>query len=465
MICPRCGANLPLQPGVAYVACQYCGTQSPVQAAPPPPQAAPVASRRKSGFPVGCIVALALGLLVATGGAVAAFALFGVSLTPARVDASSVSPAKETSKTESLSVTRSSTSTSSVTTTTSTTSASTLPDIESRFAPLVSDLNGDGAPDFVVPASLLEKGLTRSYFGFDGVTGKELFRTKDLGGTIMSAQAALEHGRLLIADSSGKVTGFDVRSGDEQWSTTLGDRVRSFCVAKEADSVRVETADDRIIALDVKTGRQSPVAGKAKCERANTNSKNEFKLPEDRSDSDAPRGVKSVVCGSVRVMGDRNFFVPDQCPIQTGINPDKLDGMAAGAFWKVGKGWLVLGFRKPGTRIPMLGYHAGGKLVWKRDVPPRNPLEAREGSPEKVAIAGDRAFAVFDAKDSNQPSGITAFEIESGAPRWAVVLKNQRQTISQIAAVGETVVVISNGQALGFGAADGKQRFTVGKSD
>jgi hypothetical protein len=98
-------------------------------------------------------------------------------------------------------------------------------------------------------------------------------------------------------------------------------------------------------------------------------------------------------------------------------------------------------------------------------VPPRNPLEAREGSPEKVALGGDRVFAVFDAKDSNQPSGVTAFELESGAPRWAVVLKNQRQTISQIAVAGDSVIVLSNGQALGFGAADGKQRFTVGKSD
>jgi hypothetical protein len=461
MICPRCGAHLPIQPGVAFVACTYCGTQSAVQAAPQAPQAAPIASQRKSGFPVGCIAALALGLLFAVGGA-AAFVLFGVSLMPARVDAS-VTPAKETSKTESLSVTTSSTTSSSVTT--STKIAATEPEIESRFAPLISDLDGDGALDFVVPASLREQGLTRRYFGFDGVSGKELFRTKDLGGAIMSSQAALEHGRVLIADSSGRVTGFDVKSGDEQWTTTLGDRVRSFCVAKEPDSVRVETADERVIALDVKTGRQSPVAGKAKCERANTNARDAFKLPEDRSDSDAPRGVKSVVCGSLRVMGDRNFFLPDQCPVQTGINPDKLEGMGAGAFWKVGKGWLVLGFRKPGTRIPMLGYHSGGKLVWKRDVPPRNPLEAREGSPEKVALGGDLVFAVFDSKDSNQPSGVTAFDLESGAPRWAVVLRKERQTISQMAVVGETVVVISNGQALGFGAADGKPRFTVGKND
>jgi hypothetical protein len=444
------------------VVCTYCGTQSPIHSAAQAPQAAPVANQRRSGFPIGCIVALALGLLFAVAGA-AAFVFFGIAPVPALADPTPTS-AKETSKTESLSVTRSSTTSSSVTTST-TSSASAAPKIEPRFVPLVADLNGDSAPDFVVPALIVEKGLARSYFGFDGVSGKELFRTKDLGGTIMSSQAALEHGRLLLADSAGKVTGFDVKSGDEQWSTTLGDRVRSFCVAKEADSVRVETADDRIIALDVKTGRQSPVAGKAKCERANTNGRNEFKLPEDRSDSDAPRGVKSVVCGSVRVMGDRNFFLPDQCPVQTGINPEKLDGMGAGAFWKVGKGWLVLGFRKPGTRIPMLGYHAGGKLVWKRDVPPRNPLEAREGSPEKVALGPDRVFAVFDAKDSNKPSGLTAFDIESGAPRWAVILKNERQTISQIAVLGETVVVISNGQALGFGAADGKQRFIVGKAD
>ncbi len=459
MICPRCGAGLPVQPGVAFVVCTYCGTQSPVQAAPSAPQVAPIASQRNAGFPVGCIVALALGLLVATGGAVAAYALFGFDLGSTRA-ASTPGPAKETGKTESLTVTRSSTSTSSVTTSTTTSSAAAEPKIESRFVPLIADLNGDGAPDFVVPATILEKGITRAYFGFDGVSGKELFRTKDLGGTIMSSQAALDHGRLLIADSSGKVTGFDVKSGDEQWATTLGDRVRRFCVAKEPDSLRVETADDRVIALDVKTGRQSPVAGKVKCEAANTNGRNEFKLPEDRTDSDAPRGVKSVVCGSLRVMGDRNFFLPDQCPVQTGINPDKLEGMGAGAFWKVGKGWLVLGYRKPGTRIPMLGYHAGGKLVWKRDVPPQNPLEARMGSPEKVALGEGTVFAVYEAK----PSGVIAVDLESGGLRWAAGLKSG-QTISQIALAGDTVVVLSNGQALGFAAADGKQRFGVGKND
>jgi hypothetical protein len=456
MICPRCGASLPPSPGAAYVTCHYCGTQSPVNVAPVPP-GAPVASQKKSGFPLGASIALAVGLVVAGGGAVAAFLLSGPVPKPTRTVSTAVL-AREVAKTGGVSAPSSPTAASSP-------SAAPAPTIESRFTPLVSDINGDGAEDFVVVGSVRDPGYTLRYFGFDGVTGNELFRTKDLGSSVTSSQAVLVHERLLIADNAGKVTAFDPKSGDEQWSTTLGDRVSHFCVAKEPESARALTADDRVIALDVKTGRQTPVPGKPKCEREKTSARDSFKLPEDRSDPRAPSGVKSVVCGSVRVMGDRNFVVPDQCPIQTGINPDRLDGMSASAFWKVGKGWLVLGFRKPGTRIPMLGYHAGGKLVWKREVPPKNPLAAFEGPPSKVALAKDRVFAAFDVKDSSSGSGITALDLATGAPSWAVVFKEKRESVSHLVATGETVVALVDGRALGFGAADGKKRFTIGKQD
>ncbi|HEV8245331.1 MAG TPA: PQQ-binding-like beta-propeller repeat protein [Polyangiaceae bacterium] len=451
--CPRCGANVSALAGQDYVTCTHCGTTTELPRQDAGARyAAPNAPSSTSSFPIGCAIG-ALALLVvlvlgaglglflwqgSTAGAAATSAGSGLAASPAgaRSPALTTTPEKPVRP----------------------------PRLDARHGPLLADLNGDGAMDFVSAATIHEdKGLSHRYLAFDGKSGQELWRTKDLGSDALGADSVLEQFRLLLVDRTGKLTAYDGRTGAEQWSTVLGERLRRFCRAPEPDSVRVLLADERNILLDVKTGRQTQVGGKPKCEPANTSQDDEFSHdPADRSDPRAPRGVKSVVCGSVRVMGDQNFTLPEQCSAQVHVDPDRLAGMGAHALWQHDGGFLVLGFRKPGTRIPMLGFVKAGKLVWSSDVPESNPLAVREGSPDQVTLDGERIVTAYEPQSGDISAGVTAFDALSGRRLWNVHLPGKLRSISHIDATGRTVLISVSDGIVGLDADRGNMLFAIG---
>jgi hypothetical protein len=340
------------------------------------------------------------------------------------------------------------------------------PRLEGRMAPLVADLNGDGSSDVVVAASVHENdGLKRRYLAYSGKTGALLWQSGDIGSDLFSSSAVLEQGALLIVNRSGKVTAFDGASGRERFSTSLEERVISVCTAREPGAVRMKTADDKLVALDVRSGQKTPVAGKPACERANTNQEDRFHDPADRSDPRAPTGVKSVFCGSVRVMGDRNFTLAEQCKAQLRVDPDKLPGMTARALWQLDGGLLVIGSRQPGTRVPMVGFMKGGKLAWSSEVPARDPLEAREGAPDDVTLGGAHLFVGYEQQSGDKPASVTAFDVASGSRRWTAALPEKLRNIGKLVAGSDVVFVSAGDNMVALGASDGKQRFAIGDGD
>jgi hypothetical protein len=242
--------------------------------------------------------------------------------------------------------------------------------------------------------------------------------------------------------------------------------VTAICRAKEPDAVRFTTADGRTLLLDTRNGTQKPLAGKPPCERANSNLEDRFSRdPADRSDPRAPSGVKSVVCGSLRVMGDRNFSLPEQCKAQMRIDPDSIPGMGARSLWQYEGGLLVFGTRRPGTRVPMVGFFKGGKLAWSSEVPDKNPLEAREGAVDQVALEGVRLFVAYESQSGDKPAAVTAFDVVTGSRLWHALLPGKLRGVTSLKASGDSVFLTAGESLVALGAADGKQRFLIGDAD
>jgi hypothetical protein len=184
--------------------------------------------------------------------------------------------------------------------------------------------------------------------------------------------------------------------------------------------------------------------------------------PRDRRDYSAPIGTESYRCGGVRVMGSQNYSVADQCLVRAKVDTDRLDGMIGHRLWRVAKGWLVMGIRKPGARVPMVGLIDRGKLAWKSEVPLDNPLDAEEGSPQAVGLSSNTVVLAYANGKDRRPF-VTAFDVGSGARRWTAPLPG-KERVAALQASNERVFVQSGHELLLLDAADGKIVISIGQS-
>jgi outer membrane protein assembly factor BamB len=267
------------------------------------------------------------------------------------------------------------------------------------------------------------------------------------------------HGRLLLLTRTGQVIGHDL-TGKQQWSTALGDRGERFCAATQPDSVLVPTADERVLLLDVKTGKQSPTGRPSSCTPVPSDQEFANFDPRDRSDPRAPAGVLGVRCGSARVMGSQNYTVPDACRERARFDPDRLGGLVAHALWQTADGWLVLGVRDPGTHTPLVARVQGKALAWKADVPEGNPLLASEGGPSPVALAGDVVIAGYRLQTGSKQL-LTAFALADGKRLWHIDAPG-RGSIDHVAAANGQALVYADGSVFVLDLATGAQLRTIG---
>ncbi|MCB9629287.1 MAG: PQQ-binding-like beta-propeller repeat protein [Sandaracinaceae bacterium] len=288
--------------------------------------------------------------------------------------------------------------------------------IRSAPAALYEDLDGDGAFEIIAYVERVE-GADRSerFAVFDSQTGAVRVETPavTLGREPMAARVGT---RVVVAGERGQLEAYDLGSGDRQWSSTLGDRALALCAAGRDDAVRVSTADERMLEVDLITGRQTEV--RARCEHRLARSDRGLHDPSDRSDAQAPPGVEAYVCGSTRVMGSSNYVVPDACLRQGHVDSNGLDGMVAHRIWRLDHAWLVMGVRKPGAYVPMVGVLTGRSFRWKSEVPATNPLDASQGGPRYAAVVGDAVVVSYEM-DTERTYWLTAFALEDGRRRWA----------------------------------------------
>lgn len=438
--CPRCGAGLHPVPGQEQVICQYCGTTSFVQQAQP---AAGVPVRRAKGGAV--FVVIGVVVLVLVGASAAAFTLLS-SEAPRPQHAPPVLEAVVTTDVHEVSP--------AVPEKTPKPSPAAKIEVQGEFRPLLADVNGDGILDVV---TAIEAANASHYAVFSGVDGRELARTSAVADAERSVTAIV--GRRLIAVSQkGQLTGYGLANGGQQWTTALDARSAFFCAGKSDDELIVVTDDDRRLAIDLTTGRQSET--KAPC-KVRLTAPDRGDDPRDRHDYAAPIGTESYHCGGVRVMGSQNYTVADQCLARAKVDTDRLDGFIGHRLWKVEQGWLAFGIRKPGAYVPMLGLVARGKLSWKQLVPRDNPLEAETGSSHHVGLVGDMVVAAYGL-EKERTQFVTAFKIADGTRSWHVALPSDVQRLSSLATSAQRVVIVANEQLLLLDARDGKLIARVG---
>lgn len=443
--CPSCGANVKIDPHRDVASCSFCGASSFIQregrpAPERPPNTRVIVVPRSSS--AGLLFAL-IGVFFAVAvGAGAFFATRGSTTSPSSRPVQGPSrgaPPAKPSPAESVG-------------------------IFTNRVPMLVDATGDGAPDLVVSFDYREGSAMRYAYGaFNGRTGEPLWRTEDFGTTIFQTTAAVDKDRLFIADPKGNLIAYTLRDGKRQWQTSLGDKAARYCRAPEPDSVRVITADKRTLVIDVRTGGQRPAAdsGKGSCSVLPGNDRPTYSPePTGYPDGRGPLGVEAWVCGSVRVMGDRNFIMQDSCAPRMKLNPTGIQGMHIEFIVRHGEGWILIGSKEPGTRIPMVGFVTKGKPAWTTNVPDGNPLESRAGSPSRIAVAGG-LVAVPYFVEARGPR-VAAFALDSGRRVWDVGLAKGVDSIDEIVASSDTVFVGGDEYITALSVKDGSVRFGVG---
>lgn len=448
--CPHCAAALPAEVGASSVKCAYCGTTSMLQRGGTIAGAAinPGAGGKTNA--VGCLVGVFVLLLGAGVWLLAARPMASppspVSSVPATVVAqpappvvAPMIPAAPPPPTR------------------------TLEAIETNRRPLLVDVNGDAHPD-IVALTQFSEGPRRwsAYAAHDSQTGAILWTVDVADDDLRGIIAAVAHGRLVLLTDKGQVHGHDLRTGAAQWTTALGERGKQMCAAQAADALEIRTLDQRVLQIDVRTGRQAPVAAIPECAPLLTDHAPNNRDPADRADPRAPLGTVAILCGGPSVYTSSGMTkIPDQCRQRSKVDIERLDGIVAHSLWQHGDGWLVLGVRKPGTYVPMLGFlDKQKKLAWKAEVPDGNPLLAEPGSPSPAILLGDRVIVGYTIKD--QPAKLAAFALTDGARQWHIDVPGGKR-VNKAQAADDKVFLYSDGSVHIIKPTDGSLVRTIGK--
>ncbi|MEY4512396.1 MAG: hypothetical protein RLZZ450_4518 [Pseudomonadota bacterium] len=159
-------------------------------------------------------------------------------------------------------------------------------------------------------------------------------------------------------------------------------------------------------------------------------------------------------------MGSDNYSVPDACKARAKVDGDRLDGVVAHALWRLGAGWLVLGVRKPGAYVPMVGVYERGHWKWKSEAPAQNPLEAEQGGPRTPSLVGDSLVVSYG---SGKPARqwLTRFDVRDGTRTWTQQLPESTQSLVALAQDDNVVVVHGNDAVRVLSVADGAEQRTI----
>jgi len=416
--CPRCGAQVEIDATKERATCAYCGTTSYVARAD-----------RGADVPVVVVkthVVTVLALAVALIALLVAGALLVRSPTPTaslpppmpRPVASTPAPAAEPAEAGAAPVPQA------------------IVRVTSLLPARLSDVDGDRTPELVVSVRVEQSGTRgdTQVAVFDATTGALRARTPALEDLSL---AAVWRARLVLAQTSGQLTAYDLVSGDVQWTTALGERVAALCAPPESapDTLHVTTDDGRTLSLALTTGRQSET--KAPCQRPLAIAEGRHS-PRDRRDLSAPPGVEAYRCGGVRVLS-HGYAVPDACRTRAGIASDRLPGMVGHRVWRHGAGFLIFGVRTPGTYVPMVGRYERGRFRWKSEVPLQNPLEVDEGGPAHVELADGQLVLAYASSKADR-GYVTMLAADDGRRLWTTDLGPRSDGIVALRLGPETVV-------------------------
>src|SRR5688572_15922292 len=316
--CPNCGAALKLDPRSQWVTCTYCSTSSFIQIqgrpAPTHPTGPLIVVQAPRG-PNPALIAIPIGVALAlcAAGASVVVALSGQSRT-----SSVATPTGTTTTTTSPRTARSPVNPDSV---------------SASDRPLLTDVNSDGAPDAVVLVSRYESGATRTRLAAcDGRSGEYRWTSEELGRSAHQLKNAIFEGALLVADDSGRLTGYRTSDGGKLWSIATGDKVERFCGGLTPGRGRIRIQDESFEDVELSTGARHKVSGKPDCKPANTDERpRELGHPRTWKSEVMPPEIESYGCGSTRFMGTWNFVLEDRCAPKLKADTERLAGLRPGS--------------------------------------------------------------------------------------------------------------------------------------
>ncbi|XXX79398.1 PQQ-binding-like beta-propeller repeat protein [Sorangium sp. So ce134] len=408
--CPRCGAPLPVQPGMDAVTCQYCGARSLVDRGRKPttapiPQGMHVVRVAPPSGNVAVFAVLGAVAAMAAAGAVAAYATLGA---PGRPSGAGSRPLLGVG-----------------------------PSLYFKDRPMLADVNGDGAPDVIgksgVPAG--EEWIA----AFDGRDGKQVWKTAVLAkdATGHEARRAVVFDRVISIDGLGKAQAYDLRTGAPTWSVSLGEKPRRVC---QGDGVIVvETVDDAKHGLVPASGERRALAKGAACR------------PVPSSNADEAPGYRLVGWSDFDELGLPELHA--------------IEGMSAHhALVPSGPGpRFMLGRRSKGSQVRMVAaVDNKKKVLWKDVVPGVDPLTTRVAGMEEAAYEGGLLVVPYDMNDHNQGTRLACFDGATGKRLWDVQVHKKSQVSSGISTSASDVFFATWTAVYVISLKTGQLRYMIG---
>ncbi|WP_437637481.1 outer membrane protein assembly factor BamB family protein [Sorangium sp. So ce854] len=405
--CPRCGAPLPVQPGMDAVTCQYCGARSLIDRGRKP-TTAPI----PQGMHVVRVAPPSSNAAFTVAGAVAGMTVIGgiagfLALGPSGGAGAGARPLLGVG-----------------------------PSAYFGDRPMIADVNGDGAPDVIGKSSIPAR---EEWIGaYDGRDGKPLWKTAVLAkdATTHEAKRAVVLGRVISVDALGKAQAYDLRTGKPSWSAPLGEKARRIC---QGDGVIVvETVDDAKHGLDPASGARRALAKDAAC------------TPVPSSNEGEAPGYQIVSWSRFEALG---------LPRASGI-----EGMSADrALVPSGPGpRFLLGRRNKGSSVGMVAAVEKTKVLWKTVVPGVDPLTTRASGVDEAAYEGGLLVVPYDMKDHGEGTRLACFDGATGKRLWDVQIHKRSQVSYGLSTSANDVFYATWTSLYVFSLKTGELRYTIG---
>ena len=411
--CPECGATTAASGDL--VTCSYCGTQSRVQRRtqvfqrpiplPPMQSYVPVATQVRRIGKLWIAFAILTVIPIAIGGSMR---LMGhrLGMMPTGDPVAATGPGRPPAGQR---------------------------DWESAH-PIIGDVDGDGIEDAIGVQRQLTPDAMR-LTAVSGADGHTLWSTPDLGTYIDLYRyvAALAGGSVLFFDTHApRLFAYDAQTGARSWTVMPPEVVSAVCGPVASGRVTLVTKDEASFTLELAIGKMTPRSGRpGPC----------VALP-----STAYTRVMSMHNGP-----HGNYQPP-------GMTNDTVLGGAGS--------WIVTGYKKPGTEVPMLAViDDKEKLVWSAQVPASEPMKAQRYAPEHVAYDARTIAVGYDRPDGDTPPWLTAFDRATGRRLFEIEVATAKSPYWRIAEVriASTQIFVSvNGSLRAFDRETGAPRWAIG---
>jgi outer membrane protein assembly factor BamB/DNA-directed RNA polymerase subunit RPC12/RpoP len=418
--CPHCNAALSVDPAARAIRCEYCGTpvllqhtQPPVPRQDVPAPRPPPAPQASQGHRVSRWIIAAPLLMTIAGGATSAM-LFGraraVAPEAPGVSAVPVPGASVAAPAERLSW-----------------------DMTTSMATV--RLNSDGIDDLLVFVAVYAGSENPLHLAaIDGASGERLWMSESFG-TISTHSAhvhtelAIQGNLVLVTDHRRTAHVLDLTTGSELRTATLTDRAEWACADPESDRhVWIEVADDQHVRMDLTTAALSPAPKRpAYC----------------------PPWHERVDCSDYKGR------------VRCGRDSDrvKLDGFSAEGVLFVGAERVAVGYKWPGTRLPMAAAYRKGarKPLWMRRLVEDQDAPVQEGAPGHYDVAGGRLILHYEI--GNEEHRLMALDTATGKTLWDIALPrsgDRERDVRAVVASDTRVFVLNYDEILRVDAASGQ---------